>query len=82
MNKSGFLNESLRRLAKDDQSGMKISCFTLGAGLIKKLLDGCRNDGEHIIIKVQVNDVLQTKPLCVIKAALSLLGSSRAGPST
>src|SRR3989344_9541775 len=44
----------------------------MSARVIKELLDSYGDDGEHIIVKIEVNDVLETEPLGVIEAATLL----------
>ena len=41
--------------------------------MVEKFLDSCRDDGEHIIIKIEVNDVLEAEPFCIVKSSLPLL---------
>src|SRR3989338_11046523 len=39
------------------------------ARLVKELLHRSSDDGEHVVVEVEVNDVLETEPLGVIKSA-------------
>ena len=42
--------------------------LSLATRVIQKLLHGCCYDGQHVVIKIELNDVLQTEPFCVVEA--------------
>ena len=44
----------------------------MGACGIEEFLDGGSNDREHIIVEIEVNDVLETEPLRVVQPAALL----------
>ena len=47
--------------------------------MVEELLNSRRDDREHIIIEIEVNDVLQAEPLGVVEATALLLDNRLKG---